>query len=151
MFQLVTQNRSKCTERLTQRHRNGILQLCTAHLQHVLELFGFLLEAVNQCLIVLFVLQVSRIQTHMNSGGISVVGALAAVHVVIGAAVLIFACLVTHYLQCAVGYHFVGVHVGGRTCTALNHVHREHVVVLACQYLLASLFDALELFVCQQT
>ena len=61
-----------------------------------------------------------------------------------------FAGFVSHDLERAISDNLVGVHVGCGACSALDHVHREHVVPLTGKNLLASLFDGCELSVCEQ-
>ncbi len=66
-----------------------------------------------------------------EGAGIGVVRGLGAVHVVVRGAVLVFALLVPHQFQGAVGDHLVRIHVHGGAGSALHHVHRELVVELA--------------------
>ena len=70
---------------------------------------------------------------------------------IVGVQVLIFALLVAHKLQAAVGDHLVGVHVGGSAGTSLEHVHHEVSVQLAAQQFVAGVADGLGLLGRQDT
>jgi len=54
-------------------------------------------------------------------------------------------------LKRAVSDNLVGVHIGSCTCTTLNHIARELVVVLSIQDFKTSLRDTIELSVSQKT
>ena len=137
-------------ESLAQSHRHGVFELRAAHLEDIGELRSLLFEGFDQLLQVLDQLQMRSVHTQVNSRRVGVVGRLRTVHVVVGRAVLVFAVLMAHDLQRAVGDHFVGVHVGRRTGTALDHIHGECVVVLAVHDLAAGLCDRIELLVGEQ-
>ena len=59
--------------------------------------------------------------------------------------------LMTHDLKRAVCDHLICVHISCGTCTTLDHVNREFVMVLACENLLACLRDCLILLVCKKS
>ncbi len=147
---LVLEDAGEAVERLTEGHGHGVFELRAAHLQDVGELLGLAHERVDQRLVVLLELEVRGVETHVDGRRIGVVGRLRAVHVVVGRAELVFAALVAHDFEGAVGDHFVGVHVGGRARTALDHVHGEELVVLALHDLAACLCDGLVLLVGEQ-
>ena len=73
--------------------------------------------------------------------GIGVVGALGAVHMVVGRAELVFSLPVSHEFQGPVGDDLVGVHVHGGAGAALHHVHRELVPKFSAHNLLAGCHD----------
>ena len=62
---------------------------------------------------------------------------------VVGGAELVFAFLVSHDFQCAVGNYFVRIHVDGGSCTALHHVDGELVVEFTVNDFLASLANGI--------
>ena len=76
----------------------------------------------------------------MQRGRVRVVRGLRQVDVVVRAAVLVFALLVAHQLERAVGDHLVRVHVGRGARAALEHVQAELVVQLPVDQLLARSF-----------
>ena len=80
-------------------------------------------------------------ETELERCRIGIVGRLREVHMVIGVAILVFALIVAHYLQCTVGNHFVYVHVGRCSCTALDKVNRELVNKCTLHNLFTSLLD----------
>ena len=86
----------------------------------------------------------------MDGRGISVIGRLRAVDVVVGREVLELALLVTHDLEGTVADDLVGVHVRRRPCAALDHIHGEVLVVLAIEELVAGLDDRILLLVGEQ-
>ena len=131
----------KGVEFLAGGHRNGVLQLRAAHLDDVLELHALGAEGVDQVLQGLLQVAVHPEEGIAEGGGIGVVGALGAVHVVIGRAILVFAFFVAHQLQGAVGDDLVGVHIHRSAGAALHHIHRELVPQLAGHNLLAGRHD----------
>ena len=112
------------------------------------HLFCFLTERSDKSLEMFYQFKVSIIQTDMYSCRISVVCRL--VNSVVRRAELIFSSLMTHQLKSTVGNNFVGVHVGSSTCTALNHVYRELVVVFPVKNFLTCFYDSVSLFFSQQ-
>ncbi len=118
-------------EFLAQGHRHGVLQLGTAHLQYVVELFTFGSEGLDQAVEAGQQGIVTQQQAQADSGRVGVVGRLRHVHIVVRVQVLVLTLLVAHGLQRDVGDDFVGVHVGRSTSTALDHVHHELLVVVA--------------------
>ena len=151
MLDFVIQHRGEAIESLAQSHGHGVLQLGTSHLQHVLELLAFLAESGDESAEVLQETEMAEVHTDMYGGGISVVGGLRAVHMVIGGAELVFASLVAHDFEGAVGNHLVGIHIGCSSGTALNHIDRELVQMLAVHNLAASLRNGVELLIGQQS
>ena len=87
----------------------------------------------------------------MDGRGISVVGRLRAVDVVVRGEVLEFALLVTHDLEGTVADDLVGVHVRRRPCATLDHVYGEVLVMLAFEEFVTSLDDGVLLLVGEQT
>ena len=86
----------------------------------------------------------------MDGRGISVVGRLRAVDVVVGREVLELTLLVTHDLEGTVADDLVGVHIGRRPCATLDHIYGEVLVVLAIEELVAGLDDRVLLLVGEQ-
>ena len=129
----------ECMELLAGGHGNGILQLCAAHLDYVGELVALCAEAGYELLEAGLDVAVHAHESIAECGGISIVGALGAVHMVVGGAVLVLALVVAHEFEGAVRDNFVCVHVHGSTGAALHHVNGELVMELAVHYLLASL------------
>ena len=55
--------------------------------------------------------------------------------------------MVSHEFESTVGDDFVGVHVGRRARTTLNHVDREILVMLPVKYFAAGRDDRVRLFI----
>ena len=90
------------------------------------------------------------VQANMNGCRISIIGRLRTVHMVIRRAVLILSALMSHQFQRTIGNHFISIHVGGSSGSALNHVHRKLVVILSFQYFFTGFEDSIRLFFRQQ-
>ncbi len=110
-----------------ERHGHGVLQLGSAHLDHMGEFVALGREALAQIVDIPDKPAQLDVERQAQGGGIGVVGGLGAVDVVVGMAILVFAFLVAHYFQGSVGDYLVGVHVGGGARSALDDVHGELV------------------------
>ncbi|MCY1516522.1 hypothetical protein D9M68_511560 [compost metagenome] len=128
-------------EFLAEGHRHGVLQLGTAHLQYVGELFALGGEGADQALEAGQQGVVAQQQAETDGGGVGVVGGLRHVHVVVRVQVLVLTLLLAHGLEGDVGDHLVGVHVGGGAGATLDHVHHELVVEVATDQAGAGLAD----------
>jgi len=122
---------------LSEGHRDGVLQLGTADLEQAGKLLGLGGEPglqLGQCLE-----QLSGEQVHgeFDGGRVDVVGALAAVDVIQGVQVPVVARSSSKPFERQVGDDLVGVHVGGRTGAALDHVDDELLVPPAGAQVLA--------------
>ena len=83
MSDLILQDAGEAIKGLPQRHRYGILQLRTSHLDNLRELLSFLTERGDQFLQMGKQLKMLKIHTDMDSGRICVVRGLRAVHMVV--------------------------------------------------------------------
>ena len=90
-------------------------------------------------------LVVSEVHADVYGSRVSVVGRLRAIHMVVWRAILVFAALVTHDFESAIGNYLIGIHVGGGAGAALNHVYREVIVMFAIENLAACLHYGLSL------
>ena len=147
----VTQDGGEATEGLAERHRYSILKLSASHLDHVSELLRLLLQSFDELEEVGAELEVGGIEPEVDGRGISVIGRLRAVDVVVRGEVLELALLVTHDLEGTVADDLVGVHVRRGPCAALDHIHGEVLVVLAIEELVAGLDDRVLLLVGEQS
>ena len=86
--------------------------------------------------------EVRGIEPHVDRSGVGVVGRLGAIDVVVGREVLELPRLVSHDLQGTIADHLVSVHVGRRTCTSLDHIHGELLMMLPLEELVAGLEDS---------
>ena len=66
---------------------------------------------------------------------------------VVRRAVLVVSEFMSHDLKRTVCDNLIRVHVGCRTCSTLDHVHRELIMMLPCENLSASLCNGLILLV----
>ena len=147
MLDLILEDGGEAVERLAERHGHGVLELGTADLEDLGKLLAFLAESGDEGAEIRDKLEVGEIHAHVDCRGIRVVGRLLGVDMIVGRAILIFPALVAHELESPVGNHLVGVHVGRRAGSALNHVDGELVEVLAVHDLAACLLDGLCLLV----
>jgi hypothetical protein len=138
----IVERASKRVELLAERHRHGILELRAPHLDDVGELFALGAECSDQFLVCSDDLGVAERHADMHRAGIGIIGGLRAVHVIVRITVFVFAFLVSHQLERAVGDHLVRVHVRRRARPALEDVEAELVVELSVYDLLAGLLDA---------
>ena len=83
MLHFVLENAGKAVESLAQSHRNGILQLGTAHLDDVSEFLALGTERSDEFVQVWDEAQVLVVQTYVDSGWVRIVGRLRAVYVVV--------------------------------------------------------------------
>ena len=142
---------SECLELLTHGHWDCILQLGATHLQDLSEFPALGIKRALERVQVLDQLINGEVQTQTESGGVRVIGGLRHVHVVIGVDHVIGALGVTQVFQREVGDDLVGVHVGGSTSTALEHIdgeliHRDVVF----QHLIAGPDDGIRLLLIQR-
>ena len=128
-------------ELLPEGHRDSVLQLCAAHLDGIAVFVGLIAQGGDQSGEGSDKRLVHADDGQADGGGIDVVGRLAAVGMVVGIAILIFAFLVPHDFKGAVGDHLVGIHVDRSSSTALHHIHGEVFVELAIDDLAAGLRD----------
>ena len=147
----VTQDGGEATEGLAERHRHSVLELGASHLDHVSELLSLLLQSFDELEVVGAELEVGGIETEVDGRGVSVIGRLRAVDVVVRREVLELALLVAHDLEGTVADDLVGVHVRRRPCAALDHIHGEVLVVLTFEELVTGLDDGVLLLVGEQT
>mmetsp|Transcript_101769 Transcript_101769/g.265432 ORF Transcript_101769/g.265432 Transcript_101769/m.265432 type:complete len:537 (-) Transcript_101769:17-1627(-) len=124
-LQVIANRGAVGVELLTQRHRHGILELCSAHLDYVGKLPSLLEEGGAQLGDRLHKILVHEDQGNFRGRGVGIVGGLALVDVVVWAAELVLALLLAEVLQGAVGDDLVGVHVGGGAGSTLHHVDQE--------------------------
>ncbi len=64
---------------------------------------------------------------------------------VVGVQVLILALVMTQKFQSPVGDDLVGIHIGGGTGTALEHIHCEVVMKVSCQNFITGFADGISL------
>ena len=118
-------------EFLSAGHGNGILQLCAAHLDDVLELLCLVAQCADEPCERSNEALVHTDESETDGGGIDIVGGLSAVAVVVRQAILVVALLVAHDLEGAVGNHLVGIHVDTGAGTPLHHVDGEVLMPFA--------------------
>ena len=87
----------------------------------------------------------------MDGSRIGIVGGLRTVDVVIGRTILILSAFMSHQFEGTIGYHLVGIHVGGSSGSTLNHVYRELVVMFAFQNFFTCMENGICLFFSQQS
>mmetsp|Transcript_82372 Transcript_82372/g.207255 ORF Transcript_82372/g.207255 Transcript_82372/m.207255 type:complete len:282 (-) Transcript_82372:523-1368(-) len=97
-FQVIVHRRAVCVKLLAQRHGHGVLQLRPSHLHHAGEVPALREEGVAELLDGLQEFVVHEDCRDLGCSGVGVVGGLALVHIVVGAAVLVLALLLTHVL-----------------------------------------------------
>jgi hypothetical protein len=128
-------------ELLSERHRDGILELGPADLQHARELGALLRERLGE----LHVLREQPLSAEhhreLDRRRIDVVGALAAIHVIDRVQAHVVAEWLAHEFEAAVRDDLVRVHVRRRAGTALDHADHELVVERAVDDLLADPVD----------
>ncbi len=128
---VLLDHHGECGELLTQRHRYRVLQLCTAHLEHVTELDGLTGERVLEYGHRLEQSTYREDRRHLDGRRVDVIGRLAEVDVLVGVQMRVLPLGVAEQFQRAVRHDLVGVHVGGGAGTALDDVHDELVVQFA--------------------
>ena len=143
----MAQDGGEAPEGLPQRHGHSVLQLRTTHLHHVGELAGLSLQRLDALDEVRAQLEVRGIEAEVDGRGVSVVGRLRAVDVVIGREVLELSLGMPHQLEGTVADDLIGVHIGRRARPALDHVDGELIVVLALEELVAGGDDGVLLLV----
>src|SRR3712207_4475444 len=74
---------------LTQRHRNGVLQLSSPHLDDVRKLLTLSVQGSAEILHSLGEVAITQEETQPNGGWIDIVGGLRQVHVIVGMQVLV--------------------------------------------------------------
>ena len=103
-------------------HQHGVLQFGPPDLDHVGELFLFLLKRLHQGDRFAFQVVQGEDGRHAQGRGIGVVGRLVQVDVVVGIEALVIAQRPAEQLQGPVGQHLVDVHVGRSAGPALEGV-----------------------------
>ena len=139
-------NTRKPVEGLSESHWYGIFQLGTSHFDDMRKLTSFLPESLYQHFEMLNQFQMSVIESNVDGGGISIVGRLRAVDMIVRRTVLILSALMPHQFQCPVGNHFIDIHVRGSTRASLNHIYGELFVMLSFKYFFTSSQDSIRLF-----
>ncbi|TLD45591.1 MAG: hypothetical protein FAZ92_02127 [Accumulibacter sp.] len=127
----LADRRRPAIELLSERHRHGVLQVCTPHLQHALELVGLAAECFLQPPQGVHVARQAQNQRQPERGRIDVVGRLAVIDVIIRIEILILALAMPEALQRQIGDDLVGIHVGRGTGTALDEVGDELIAQFA--------------------
>ena len=115
----------------TQTHGHGIHELGAPHLDHVVEFDGLQQQSLFQRLLAGDQFRATAQNGEPHGGGIDIVGRLRQVHMVVGIDGGIVAARPAQKLQRDVGDDFVGIHVGGGTGPALQHVDHELAVSAA--------------------
>jgi hypothetical protein len=143
---VLAQGDRKALEFLAECHRHRVLQLRAANLHDVREFPAF----VAKRLLEQFQLRQQpfdgETEADLERRGISVVGALAAIDVIVGVELLVAALRVAGQFLPAIGDHLVDVHVGRGAGPALHDVHHELIVQLPILDLLAGAVDQISLF-----
>ena len=122
-------------ELLAERHRNGVLQLRSAHFHQLPELLPFGEERRDELAHYLAQSVDAGVQRELHRRGVDVVGALRPVDVVVGVAVIVVPTRMAEQFERAIGDDLVGVHVGRRARTALDHVDEKVLVMPAVLHL----------------
>ena len=132
----VADRGAPAVEFLSEGHRNGVLQVGTAHLEDILRLFCLLVEAGDEVLNGLHEDVGAKDQREVKSRRIRVVCRLAEVGVVVRGDLLV-TLREAKVFASEVADNFVAVHVRGRAGTTLEPVSDELIVVLAGDELVA--------------
>ena len=132
----VADRGAPAVEFLSEGHRNGVLQVGTAHLEDILRLFCLLVEAGDEVFNGLHEDVGAKDQREVKSRRIRVVCRLAEVGVVVRGDLLVTLCEAKVFAS-EVADNFVAVHVRGRAGTTLEPVSDELIVVLAGDELVA--------------
>ena len=122
---------------LPQGHRHSILQLRATNLKNAFELLSLGFKAALQNLHRGEQAVNARPQRNAHGGGIHIIRALRSVHMVIRMQDVIAAFFKAKLFKRDIGNHLVGVHVGRRARTALDHIHHELLFVIASNQFIA--------------
>ncbi len=128
---LLADGRPPAVELGAQGHRDRVLQVGAAHLEHPVELPGLGEKGLLQLAQRLHVALQAEDQAEVEGRRVHVVGGLPEVHVVVGIDVLVLALLVAETLEGEIGDHLVGVHVGRGAGATLDEVRHELVEQVA--------------------
>ena len=86
----------------------------------------------------------SEVESDVCKCGISIIGGLREIDVVVGITVLVVSMLVAEDLERPIGDHLVGIHIGRRPCSSLEHIDAELISQLPIADLVARLTHSLE-------
>ncbi|MNE39952.1 hypothetical protein D3C80_1339350 [compost metagenome] len=144
MFEVIFQHRRPAGNFLAQRQWRSILKMGATDFNDIVESFRLGMQRAVQRLQLWDQMLAHRDnRRHMHCGRENVVGALAFVDVVVGVDPPRFTTFASQQLACAVGQHFVHVHVGLGAGTGLPDRQWEFIGVLIRQHFIGSLDNRL--------
>ena len=138
-------------ERITERHRDRVLELRAAHFADVTELVSLLVERVLEPLQLGEQRFCKREDRHFTGGRDRVVRRLRHIHVVVRMDLVVRAALPAEELVCPVRDDLVHVHVGTRAGTALYGIKNKGVGKLPFEDLLTGCDDRITLLLREES